>query len=176
MRKQQMSTLVIVGYDDIHRAEEMRIKLVKLQREYLIDLEDAVVVTRDMKGKIKLNQIHHLTAYGAMSGGFWGLLIGLIFFAPIFGMALGAATGAVSAALADVGIDDTFMKQMGETLKPGTSALCVLVRQSTPDKVLDELGGTGGKVIQTNLSKEDTAKLQAALDHVRTAAPAPAAV
>src|SRR6516225_4034657 len=148
-----MSTLVVVAYEDPYKAQEMRIKLLKLQKEYLVDLEDAVVVVRDQKGKVKLHQIFSLPAMGAMQGGFWGTLIGCIFFAPIFGMALGAASGSIAGALADVGINDQFMKELGTTLKPGTSALCVLIRQMTTDKVLADLQGTGGTVLKTNLSK-----------------------
>lgn len=169
-----MSTLVVIGYDDIHKAQEMRIHLLKLQRDYLIDMEDAVVVERDAKGKIKLHQMIPMTALGAMQGGFWGTLIGCLFFAPIFGMALGAASGAISGALSDVGINDDFMKELGETIKPGTSALCVLIRQMTEDKVLEDLHGTGGKVLKTNLSKSDETKLQSALSDAKQAAAATA--
>src|SRR5215472_17646295 len=126
-----MSTLVVIDYESEVRAEEVRLALLKMQRAYLIDLEDAVVVVRDEKGKVRLRQMYNLTAAGALSGGFWGALIGLIFLNPLFGFAIGAAAGAVSGALRDVGIDDNFMKELGQTLKPGTAALCVLVRQVT---------------------------------------------
>lgn len=158
-----MSTLVVVGYEDRFKAEEVRLKLLKLQKEYLIDLEDAVVVVKDEKGKVKLHQAVNLTAAGAVSGGFWGSLIGLIFLNPLLGMAVGAATGAASGALSDVGIDDKFMKELAESFAPGTSALFVLVRKSTPDKVLEEIKGTGGKVLKTSLSHDDEGRLQAAL-------------
>jgi uncharacterized membrane protein len=158
-----MSTLVVIGYDDRFKAEEVRLKLMKLQKEYLIDLEDAVVVTKDEKGKVKLHQAVNLTAAGAVSGGFWGSLVGLIFLNPLLGLAVGATAGAVSGTLTDVGIDDKFMKELAETLTPGSSALFVLVRKATPDKVLEEIKGTGGKVLRTSLSHDDEAKLQAAL-------------
>jgi uncharacterized membrane protein len=164
-----MSTLVVIGYDDMTKAQLMRHDLVMLEKEYLVDLEDAVVVVRDPKGKVKLHQIISLPALGAMQGGFWGTLIGCLFLSPIFGMTLGAATGAISGALSDVGINDDFMKELGETLKPGTSALCVLIRQMTQDKVLEHLVGTGGKVLKSNLSKEDESKLQAALSAAQKA-------
>jgi len=105
-----------------------------------------------------------------LQGGFWGTLIGCLFLTPIFGLAVGAASGTIAGALADAGIDDRFMKELGETLTPGTSALCVLVRQMTPDKVLAELEGTGGKVLKTNLTKEDETKLQEALAHAKKVA------
>ena len=158
-----MSTLVVVGYDDQFKAEEVRLTLLKLQKDYLIDMEDAVVAVKDAKGKVKLHQAVNLTAAGAVSGGFWGSLIGLIFLNPLLGLAVGATAGAVSGALTDVGIDDRFMKDLASSLKPGSSVLFVLVRKSTPDKVLDHIKGTGGKVLKTSLSHEDEAKLQAAL-------------
>jgi len=162
-----MSDLIVVAYDDMYKAEEMRLKLQKLGREYLIDCDDAVVAVKDEKGKIKLHQMHNLTAAGAVSGGFWGTLIGVIFLNPLLGMAAGAAAGAVGGALSDVGINNQFMKQLSEHLKPGSSALFVLVRKVTPDKVLAELEGTGGKVIQTSLTHEEEHKLQAVLDETK---------
>jgi uncharacterized membrane protein len=158
-----MSTFVVIDYESEVKAEEVRLALLKMQKEYLIDLADAVVVVRDHKGRVKLRQMYNLTAAGAVSGGFWGALIGLIFLNPLFGMAIGAAAGAVSGALRDVGIDDKFMKNLGETLKPGTAALCVLIRQMTPDKVVEELKQFGGTLIQTNLCNESEAKLREAL-------------
>jgi len=158
-----MSTLVIIGYEDQFKAEETRLKLWKLQRDYLIDLEDAVVATKDEKGKVRLHQAVNLAAASAASGGFWGSLVGLMFLNPLLGMAVGAAAGAISGALTDVGIDDKFMKELAKTLSPGSSALFVLCRRATPDKVLEELAGTGGKILKTSLSHGDEAKLQAAL-------------
>jgi uncharacterized membrane protein len=158
-----MSTLVVIGYDDQFKAEEMRLKLWKMQKDYLVDLEDAVVAVKDDKGKVRLHQATNLTAAGAMGGGFWGTLIGLIFLNPLLGLAVGAAAGAISGALADVGIDDNFMKELATAMTPGSSVLFVLVRKATPDKVLDELKGTGGKVLKTSLSHSDEEKLQEAL-------------
>jgi uncharacterized membrane protein len=105
-----MSSLVVIGYDDIFKAEEVRLSLIKMQRDYLIDLEDAVVAVKDPAGKVKLHQAINLTAAGAASGGFWGALVGLIFLNPLLGLAVGAGTGAVAGALSDVGINDNFMK------------------------------------------------------------------
>lgn len=158
------STLVVIEYDDQYKAEEMRLKLRKMQKEYLLDLEDAVVAVKDEKGKIKLHQAINLTAHGAASGGFWGALIGLIFLNPLLGMAMGATAGAVSGALTDVGINDNFMKELAAGLPNGSSALFVLVRKSTPDRVLEEVQGMGGKILKTSLSHEDESKLQAALN------------
>ena len=159
-----MSTLVVIGYNDQFKAEEIRLKLWKMQKEYLIDLEDAVVAVKDEKGKVKLRQAYDLTSAGALSGGFWGTLIGLIFLNPLLGFAVGAPAGAVSGALTDVGIDDNFMKELAATMTPGSSTLFVLVRKSTPDKVLEELKGSGGTVLKTSLSHDDEIKLQVALN------------
>jgi uncharacterized membrane protein len=155
-----MSTLIVVGYDNPFKAEEIRMKLQKMQQAYLIDLEDAVVAVKNEKGKVKLHQPINLTAMGAISGGFWGALIGMLFLLPAVGMVVGAATGAVSGALHDVGINDKFMKDLADTMKPNTSALFVLVRRATPDRVLEELKGTGGKILQSSLSHEEVDRLQ----------------
>ncbi len=162
-----MSNLVVIGYDDQFKAEEVRLMLRKMQKEYLIDLEDAVVAIKDDKGKVKLHQAMNLTAAGAVGGGFWGALIGLIFLNPLLGLGIGAAAGAVSGALTDVGVNDNFMKQLAEHMQPGNSALFILVRRATPDKVLEELKGTGGKVLKTSLSHDDETKLQEALSAVK---------
>jgi len=159
-----MSTLVVIGYDDQFKAQEVRLTLAKMQKDYLIDLEDAVVAVKDEKGKVKLHQAVNLTAAGAVSGGFWGTLVGLIFLNPLLGLAVGATAGAVSGALTDIGIDDKFMKELAGQMNPGSSVLFILVRKATPDKVLDEIKGTGGHVLKTSLSHDDEAKLQAALD------------
>ena len=162
-----MANLVVIGFEDQHKAEEVRLALIKMQREYLIDLEDAVVAVKNEDGTIKLHQAVNLTAAGAVSGGFWGTLIGCLFFSPLLGAAAGAAAGAVSGALSDIGVNDDFMKKIAGELEPGHSALFVLVRKATPDKVLDELKGYGGTVLQTSLTHEEEAKLQAALNEAK---------
>ncbi len=156
--------LIVVTYPDMFKAEEVRLTLMKLQKSYLIDLEDAVVATKDADGKIKLNQIHNLTKAGAVSGGFWGLLIGMIFLNPLIGAAVGASAGALSGSLSDVGINDQFMKELAAKLEPSTSALFILVRHMTLDKVLPEIESFGGTIMQSSLTQEDEDKLQAALD------------
>jgi uncharacterized membrane protein len=167
-----MATLVVIDYESEVKAEEVRLALLKMQKEYLIDLADAVVVVRELNGKVRLRQMHNLTAAGAARGGFWGALMGLIFLNPLFGFAIGAAAGAITGALTDVGIDDGFMKQLGATLKPGTAALCILVHQMTPDKVVEELQKFGGTLIKTNLCHENEAKLREALAAVENSATA----
>ncbi len=157
-----MSDLIVIGFPDEFKADEVLLDLRKLEREYLIDLEDAAIVVRKKDGRVNIKQTQELVTAGALSGGFWGLLIGLMFFEPMLGI-LGAAVGALSGALTDIGIDDNFIQELGNTIEPGTSAIFVLVRKSTPDKVLDDLSKFEGKVLRTSLSHEDEAQLQAVL-------------
>jgi len=159
-----MSNLVVIGFEDEHTAFEMRAELVKLQKEYLIEMEDVVVVTKDEKGKVKLHQAANLTAVGAVGGSFWGMLIGMIFLNPLLGAAVGAGAGALSGKLRDIGIDDNFIKGLGETITPGSSALFVLVRKSTPDKVLEGLKGFKGKILKTSLTADKEETLREALE------------
>ena len=113
-----MSDLVVIGYDNEFRADEVRLELLKMQKDYLLDLEDAVVAVKKGDGTVKLHQSYSLPAAGAMGGGFWGLLIGTIFLNPLLGAAVGAAAGATAGALSDLGINDNFMKELGSTLTP----------------------------------------------------------
>ena len=161
-----MSDLIVVGFDDEATAFELRAALVKLQKEYLIEMEDAVVVTKSSDGKVALHQAVNLTAAGAMGGGMWGALVGLLFLNPLLGAAVGAGAGALSGKFTDIGINDQFMKDIGGTLKDGGAAVCVLVRKMTGDKVLDRLGEfrAKGHVLQTSLTNEQEEKLKAALE------------
>lgn len=172
-----MSDLVVVGFNDPFKADEVLLKLSKLQRQHLIDLEDAAVVVRNKEGKVKIKQTNNLVATGAASGGLWGTLIGLLFLNPIAGMLVGAGTGAAMGALSDIGINDNFIKELGETIEPDSSALFVLVRKATPDKVLAELSPFKGKILRTSLSAEDEEELRKALqshgEAAKAAAPAP---
>jgi uncharacterized membrane protein len=160
-----MSTLVVVAYPNEYQAEEVRLRLLQMQKEYLVDLEDAAIAVRKENGKIKLRQLYSLTGASALTGGFWGLLVGLIFLNPLLGVAVGAGAGAISGALADVGVNDNFMKDLAAQLKPGGSMLFILCRSISLDKALAELEGTGGNIIRTSLSHEDEDRLRAALTY-----------
>jgi len=155
-----MSDLVVLAFDTETGAAEMRDDLLRLQKQKIIELDDAAVVVRKQDGKVKVKQATSLVGEGALGGAFWGLLIGLIFWMPWLGMAFGALGGALGGALTDTGIDDKFIKQVGDTVEPGHSALFLLVRQATPDKLADELKKFDAKVLQTSLSKEDEEKLR----------------
>lgn len=159
-----MSEFIAITYDDELRAQEVRVELLKMQKEHLIDLEDAVVAIKKANGKVKLHQMYNLTASGAFGGGFWGALIGLVFLNPLLGAVIGGSIGAATGALGDIGIDDKFMKELSANMQPNSSTLFILIRKITPDKVLEEMQPFGGKLLRTSLSHQDEAKLQAALD------------
>ncbi len=166
-----MSDLVVIVYPTEAKAEEVRERLFELQKQYLIKISDAVIATKNEAGKIKLNQLVNTTAAGAVSGSFWGLLIGVIFLNPLLGVAVGAASGALGGALSDFGIDDAFMKELSGSLQPGNGALFVLVKEVTGDKVVKEIAHYGGVVLKTSL---DETKEQALRDALQKASDAPA--
>ena len=166
-----MSSLVVLGFDGIHTADEVLNKVRPLQKEHLIDLEDACVVERGKDGKVHIKQAVNLTALGAATGGVRGMLlgtlVGILFLNPLAGMALGAVAGAgagaLSGRLVDFGIDDAFVKKLGETIPVESSALFVLVRSVTEDKVLPEIEPYKPRVLKTSLSNADEARLKAEL-------------
>lgn len=157
-----MSDLVVLAFDTESGAKEMSWKFEDLAKKHLVELEDAAVVVRKEDGNVKVKQANNLVGAGALGGAFWGMLIGLLFMAPWLGLALGAIGGAIGGKLTDVGIDDEFIKEVGENIEPGQSALFLLIRKATPDKLLDELKGADARVYQTSLTKEDEAKLKEA--------------
>ena len=167
-----MSNLVAVAYPDEATAREVGQTLMELQKEHSIELEDLAIAVRQDDGKIKLRQTFKPAATGATGGALWGGLIGLIgliFFMPLLGAAIGGATGAAAGAATDVGVDDNFMKDLGAKLQPGGAAVFVLVRQSTPDKVLPRISQYGGDVIHSSLSHDAEEALQEALRPQTTA-------
>jgi len=157
-----MSDLIVLAFDNESSAFMMRDKLLQLQTQQVITLSDAAIVIRDKKGKPKVKQLQSLVGAGAMGGAFWGMLIGLLFFAPWLGLAAGALGGALSGKFADIGVDDRFIKEVGETIQPGHAALFLLVEKVTADKVLPELASFNATVLQTSLSNENEAKLREA--------------
>ena len=158
-----MANLIAIAYPDAATAEQVRAELGRASKEYLVELQDAVVVEHDADGKIKLHQAYSTTGVGAAGGAMWGGLIGLLFLAPVIGMAIGAASGALAGKMSDAGVNDDFMKQLGAKLPPGGAALIALGRSDAPDRVLERLAPFGGEVIQTSLSAEEEARLRSAL-------------
>ena len=166
-----MPDLICVAYKDKDTADQVLNELRELQREYLIDLEDACVVTREMDGKVRLKQAVNLVTMGAASSGLsgmlWGGLVGLLFLNPLAGMALGGAVGMGAGALAgrmsDYGIPDDYIRKIAQAIEPGSSGLFVLVRKVNPERVLPELAKYHGTVLRTSLTSEQEARLQQAL-------------
>jgi uncharacterized membrane protein len=156
-----MSTLVTLAYPNKEKAHAALELLQQLQVQQLITLDDAVVAHHE-GDKIKLDQAVNLTRAGAASGALWGGLFGLIFLVPIVGIAAGAAGGALSGKLSDYGVDDAFARRMQEQLGPGKSALVLLIRRATPDRVISEMkeADLGGEIIQTSMSEEDENRLR----------------
>jgi uncharacterized membrane protein len=173
----KMSEFIAVAFETSSQADETLTRLQRMQREYLVDLEDAVVVVRDPNGKIHLKQSLNLVGAGAASGGlsgaFWGALVGLLFLNPLAGMlvggAVGAGSGALAGSLADYGIDDNLIREIAQAIKPDSSALFLLVRKAQPEKVLAELGDIHGKIIRSSLSTEDEKRLRDAIAGMKPA-------
>jgi uncharacterized membrane protein len=160
-----MATLVAIGYPDQTTAEAARQTVQQLEAELIIQADQVAAISRDPDGKYHVTTTHGgaSTGGGAAWGGFWGLLFGLLFFVPFAGLALGAGFGALFGHLGEKGIDKAFQEQVRDQLKPGTSALFMVIEQVTPDKAIAALEQYGGTVIKTSLSEEDTKKLQEAL-------------
>lgn len=172
-----MADLVVIAFPTEEKAEEVRQKLLGMQKDYLIELGDAVIAVKTADGHIKLNQMINTTKAGAMSGGFWGLLIGTLFLLPVVGAAIGAASGALGGAMTDVGINDKFMKEVSDVLPPGGAALFLLITKMTTDKVLADLEGAGGTVLRTSFDHTKEQALRDALSahHEAVVAATPAA-
>lgn len=160
-----MSQLIVIGFDSEADAFAVRQELGAAQKEYLLRLEDAVVVTRPTEGEYQLHQALNLTAAGALTGTFWGGLIGLLFLNPLAGAAIGAASGALAGGATDYGINDDFIRQIGKTVPVGSGAVFILARDFNLDKLMPRLEKYEGRarVIQTSLSNADEARLREAL-------------
>ena len=158
-----MSDLIVVSFEDALKADEVLLRLQRLEKAHLIDLEDAVVASRDQAGRIRIRQNYNLAALGAAGGGLWGALVGLVFLNPLLGLAAGAASGALAGYLTDIGIDDDFIREVADALPPESSAIFLLVRRAAPDKVLAEFEGLGGRVLRSSLSRADEERLGAVL-------------
>jgi len=169
-----MADLLVISFPTEARAEEVRTKLLGMQREYLLELGDAVVAVKQPDGNVKLNQLFQPVATGAASGALWGSLIGLLFLNPLAGAAIGAASGALGGKLTDLGINDDFMRDAGKTLADGHAALFLLIRKMTTDKVMTELQGTGGTILRSSFDETKEEALREALAGAQEAAAKPA--
>jgi uncharacterized membrane protein len=156
-----MATLTVWKFDSAGGAEDALARLTRMQKEELIQINDAAYVEwPEGKKKPRTKQANNLAGAGALGGSFWGLLFGLIFFVPLLGMAVGAAMGALTGSMADVGIDDDFIREVRAQVTPGTSALFVLTSNAVVDKVADEFRTSGATLLSTNLSKDQEDQLR----------------
>jgi uncharacterized membrane protein len=166
-----MSDLVVIGFENTQKAEEVLWRFRALRSQDLLDLDDAVVVIRDEKGEINLKQSINLTHYdasaGLLSGGLLGAMVGLVFLNPaagfLIGGMIGAGAGALSGSLSDYGIPDDFIRSLAETIPVNSSALFILARKVQPEKILAELSDVKGKVLRTTLSPDQEKRLREAL-------------
>jgi uncharacterized membrane protein len=157
------STLAVIAYPDQSTAGEAAAALQRMQKEFLIDVEDVAWVTKKPDGKMKLHQATSATGAGAAGGAFWGFLFGLLFFVPFVGMAVGAATGALAGHFAHYGIDQKWINEVANAIPPGGSALFVMARNTNQERVFPEMAKLGGTVLKTNLSSEQEQALAEAL-------------
>lgn len=158
-----MSELLVIGYPDETTAGKVIEDLQEAESEYLVDLADAAVIVRNQRGKLKITTTDSLVAGTTLGGMFWGLLVGLIFLVPVAGLAVGGILGAAAGGLSRLGIKEDFKHQVADLVKPGTSAILAIIRQMTPDRVIDEIKPYGGTVLRTSLSHEEEEKIIAAL-------------
>jgi uncharacterized membrane protein len=165
-----LSDLLVIEFPSEAKAEGVREMLLAMQKEYLIELGDAVIAVKEANGRVKLNQLLQPVAQGAVSGALWGSLIGLLFMMPLAGASIGAVSGALGGKLADLGINDEFMRQVARTLQSGNAALFLLIRKMTTGKVLAALRGVGGTVMRSSFDETKEEALQAALAGARAAA------
>ena len=166
-----MAELIVLAFKGLDTASQASKVLEQAQKQYLIQLADAAVVERQTEGKPKIRQMHSLTGAGALGGAFWGMLVGLLFFMPFIGLAIGAATGAIMGKFMDVGIPDDFIKQVGDTVQVGDSALFMLVGQWNEERVIQMLSQYHPTVMRTNLSTADEDKLKAAFESAAPVTP-----
>ena len=165
-----MPDLIAIGYDDTVTAVRAMDEVESLAHDLVIQPDAIAAVIRSEDGKFRTITNQHQVGVGATWGMFWGVLFGLLFFVPIFGLAMGAAFGALSGKIAKTSIDRTFQEQVRAMMRPGTSALFMIVEQMTADRALGELGTFGGTVLKTSLSKDEESELQEALHGTGAAA------
>jgi uncharacterized membrane protein len=170
-----MADLVVIGYPDEATAEKAFEVVAQLQHDLIMQVSGAAVVTKDAEGKAKMVTKTGATSSGALMGGFWGLLFGLLFLIPVGGLIIGGILGAVMGTMGGWGIKDEFRKRAQDVLQPGTAALVMFVEKWTEDKALEALAPLGGEVLKTSLSEEATKEINAALEADKAAGGAPAA-
>ena len=162
-----MADLVAIGYDDEATAAKAAEDVERLEHDLLIEPDAVAVIVRDGDGSYHVQTSHHAVSSGATYGMIWGALFGLMFFVPVFGMAVGAGLGVLIAKVEQMGIDREFQDRARELLQPGTSALFLVVEEVTPEEAIEALSAYGGAVLKSSLSHEAEAELQ---EHLHGAA------
>jgi uncharacterized membrane protein len=155
-----MSELMVLGFDDEAAADAFGLKLAEMQKDMIVQLQDAAEVVRDPDGKPHVKHDAHLVGAGAMGGAFWGMLFGLLFFVPFLGLAIGAGMGALFGKLGKTGIDQQVLQQMGDAVPPGKAGWFLLTSQLTEDKFLAAVKGTGASLVRSNLTGEQEQQLK----------------
>ena len=155
-----MSELMVLGFENELEADRFGLKLAELQKDLIVQLQDAAEVVRDPDGKPHVKHDTHLVGAGAMGGAFWGMLFGLLFLVPFLGLAIGAAWGALFGKLGKTGIDSQVLQQMGDAVPPGKAGWFLLIGQMTEDKFLAAVTGTGAKLVRSNLTAEQEQQLK----------------
>jgi uncharacterized membrane protein len=158
-----MADLIAIGYPDLTTADAAADEARRLAQDLIIQPDAIAVIARDTDGSYHVRTTHHAVGGGAVWGMFWGFLFGLLFFIPVLGMAVGAGMGALMGKFAKTSIDKQFQDQVRGMVKPGTSALFLVLEKVTPDKAVEAMSKYGGTVLKTSLSKEDEKELQDAL-------------
>ena len=164
-----MADLIAIGYPDEATATAAADEARRLAKDLILQPDAIAVISRDTEGGYHVQTNHHMVGGGAVWGMFWGFLFGLLFFIPVFGMAVGAGMGALMGKLTKTSIDKQFQEQVRDMLKPGTSALFLMLEKVTPDKAVEAMSKYGGTVLKTSLSKDDERQLQEALHGAETA-------
>ena len=157
-----MSELMVLGFENEMEADRFGLKLAELQKDMIVQLQDAAEVVRDPDGKPHVKHGHGLVGAGAMGGAFWGMLFGLLFFMPFLGMAIGAGMGALFGKLGKTGIDKEVLQQMGDAVPPGKAGWFLIIGWTVEDRFLEAIESTNARVVRTNLSEEQEAQLREA--------------
>lgn len=158
-----MAELIAIGYDDMETAHKAAEEVYRLAQDLVIEPEAVAVIVRDEKGRYHVSTNHHPVAEGVTWGVLWGALFGLLFFVPVFGLAVGGLFGVLFGVLERVGVDREFQAEVRDMVKPGTSALFLVVDKVTPDKAIQALSKYGGRVLKSSLSSDAEQQLQQAL-------------
>jgi len=158
-----MSNLIVITFENEQEAGKVREAVHKLQRQSLLKLDDSAVVVKNAEGKVSVdNEMDRGIKVGAVGGGLVGVILGSIFF-PLGGLLLGALGGALVGSMADLGVDQKFVKEVQDSMRPGTSAIFLIVREGEADAALAALKPFKGTLYHTSMSTEAEENLRRVL-------------